>query len=297
MVWPAVIAAGAALAGNLMQGQMQKHENARARRLQEQSAITDRDLQREFAQHGISWKVEDAKRAGINPLAALGAPTTGYTPLGETFAPDDMSYIGRSGQDIGRAISSTQTKQQRQIFNIRRSQALAELEGQRLSNERQRKELEGPSLPSGFSEYDLISGQSEWIPTNVQRIEPAEITSSQKEGVTAGINPGESLYAIDGKIVRGMSEKATEAAENDWYLKGQYFANQVKRRVNAIKFLYGGPRNTPEKRAFVDYVRKQKPRNNPGKGMEWRYHIAGYWKRYPKKNRLFAHRRLKAYKQ
>lgn len=32
--------------------------------------------QREFAQNSISWKVEDAKRAGVHPLAALGA--SGY---------------------------------------------------------------------------------------------------------------------------------------------------------------------------------------------------------------------------
>lgn len=35
------------------------------------------ELQREFAQHGIRWKVADAKAAGIHPLAALGATTQG----------------------------------------------------------------------------------------------------------------------------------------------------------------------------------------------------------------------------
>jgi len=32
-------------------------------------------LSKEFAQHGIQWRVEDAKAAGIHPLAALGAST------------------------------------------------------------------------------------------------------------------------------------------------------------------------------------------------------------------------------
>lgn len=41
-------------------------------------------LQREFAQHGISWKVADAKRAGLHPLAALGTQTASASP----------SYVG-----------------------------------------------------------------------------------------------------------------------------------------------------------------------------------------------------------
>ena len=39
------------------------------------------DLQREFAQNGIRWKVADAEAAGIHPLAALGAQTTPYQPV------------------------------------------------------------------------------------------------------------------------------------------------------------------------------------------------------------------------
>lgn len=40
------------------------------------------EAQKEFAQNGIRWKVEDAKRAGIHPLYALGASTQGYSPSG-----------------------------------------------------------------------------------------------------------------------------------------------------------------------------------------------------------------------
>ena len=34
------------------------------------------EMQKEFAQNGIRWKVADAKAAGIHPLAALGAQTS-----------------------------------------------------------------------------------------------------------------------------------------------------------------------------------------------------------------------------
>ena len=40
----------------------------------------DRDMQRQFAKHGIRWKVQDAKAAGIHPLAALGVSPSQAAP-------------------------------------------------------------------------------------------------------------------------------------------------------------------------------------------------------------------------
>ena len=34
--------------------------------------------QEQFARHALQWKVEDAKKAGIHPLAALGASTSPF---------------------------------------------------------------------------------------------------------------------------------------------------------------------------------------------------------------------------
>jgi hypothetical protein len=39
------------------------------------------DEQKRLARHGISDRVQDAKNAGIHPLAALGAPTAGGAPI------------------------------------------------------------------------------------------------------------------------------------------------------------------------------------------------------------------------
>ena len=45
--------------------------------------------QKEFAQNGIRWKVEDAKAAGIHPLFALGAQGATFSPIsvGELSTP------------------------------------------------------------------------------------------------------------------------------------------------------------------------------------------------------------------
>lgn len=71
--------------------------------------------QREFAQHGVQWKVEDAKAAGINPLAALGANTASFSPVsvgGEAPKPGD-AFSGM-GQDLQRAFKASSTAAMRE---------------------------------------------------------------------------------------------------------------------------------------------------------------------------------------
>lgn len=69
---------------------------------------------KEFAQNQIQWKVADAKKAGLHPLAALGmSPVMGPSAT----AVGDFSGIDRGldamGQNISRAIDSYQTQEQR----------------------------------------------------------------------------------------------------------------------------------------------------------------------------------------
>lgn len=69
------------------------------------------DAQREFAQHGIRWKVEDAKAAGLHPLAAMGASGASFSPVmvGDTYGP----AMAQAGQDISRAVEATRTQPER----------------------------------------------------------------------------------------------------------------------------------------------------------------------------------------
>ncbi|QXP44214.1 MAG: DNA pilot protein [Arizlama microvirus] len=90
-MWPAIIAAGASLAGGLL-----------SRKSANDSADQNVKMQREFAQKGIQWKVADAKKAGLHPLAALGAQTTSFSPVSIS---DGMgAAVSNMGQDISRAM-------------------------------------------------------------------------------------------------------------------------------------------------------------------------------------------------
>lgn len=57
--------------------------------------------QKQFAKNGIQWRVEDAKKAGIHPLAALGASTSNYSPVGNGFG----DAITQAGAQIGDAVN------------------------------------------------------------------------------------------------------------------------------------------------------------------------------------------------
>lgn len=76
-------------------------------------------MQKEFAQMGIRWKVDDAKAAGLHPLAALGASTVGASPSfqmgnsGETSSHYAGRAMNRMGQDISRAMMASQTQTER----------------------------------------------------------------------------------------------------------------------------------------------------------------------------------------
>lgn len=94
------LSAAIAVGGNLIGGMFGQSQQA-----------SNQALQREFAQNAISWRVADAKRAGIHPLYAMGAPT--MSPAVSAFSPMGDA-ISKSGQDISRAMMAGQTAAERE---------------------------------------------------------------------------------------------------------------------------------------------------------------------------------------
>lgn len=96
-----LISAGTSLLGGLF-----------GRKSQEEANAKNLAAQREFAQSGVQWRVADAKKAGIHPLAALGAQTASFSP---SFVGDTSfgTGIAQAGQDVSRAIDATRPAAQR----------------------------------------------------------------------------------------------------------------------------------------------------------------------------------------
>lgn len=118
-------------AGSKLIGGSMSESSADARAAQNIAA------QKDFAQHGVSWKVADAKSAGISPLAALGASTTSFSNVvgGEGKMGEAVSDMG---QDISKAASAFGNREQKELLL---KGAQLDLEGKKLDNDIKRSEL------------------------------------------------------------------------------------------------------------------------------------------------------------
>lgn len=163
---------------------------------QEKQAKQNIELQREFAQNGIQWKAEDARKAGIHPLYAMGAQTTSFSPVSVgTPLADAMSSFG---QDVSRSIDVTRSASQKNDAVARSIQQL-QLQNMGLQNEllstqiaKTRQALASPPpMPTSGDPY-LIAGQGQTagLSPSVQdqplkRVAPNPATPNAEPGAVA----------------------------------------------------------------------------------------------------------------
>lgn len=121
MVWGAAIGAAASLAAGALAAHQNAQQASASRDYGYQMAGLNYRAQKEFAQNGIRWRVEDAKAAGLHPLAALGASPLGFSPSfgagggfsGSSDWSNAANAFGDLGQSIDRAIDAKATEQER----------------------------------------------------------------------------------------------------------------------------------------------------------------------------------------
>lgn len=100
MVAPVITAALVGAGGALLGGALSNRAN---RGIADQNAA----YQKEFAQHGIRWKAEDARAAGIHPVFAMSANTPTYTPAVYT---DSMGpAVAEAAQHVARGVEKYET--------------------------------------------------------------------------------------------------------------------------------------------------------------------------------------------
>lgn len=159
-MWGAIAAGALGIGGALINKSAQDDANESNQNINAQNIA----LQKEFAQHGIRWKVQDAQAAGIHPLVGLGAQTSSFSPVSIGQEPNFAmgNAISNSGQDISRAISATRTADERALSQLSIQGAQLDLEGKALDNQIKNSQLQklnavGPSFPSASGNF--ISGQ------------------------------------------------------------------------------------------------------------------------------------------
>lgn len=198
--------------------------------------------QKEFAQNGIRWKVADAKAAGLHPLAALGAQTSGYTPSAVVGDSPDFSFLRDIGQDVGRAIDAKSTAAERAANKAKIDQGTnLELEGKSLDNEYKRALIKGetqdqalklanaavraswsqqlpPAMPSLARDGSVMSGQGDATSPAGVEVKPAEIVVNdpQTRFAEAGSHPDTRwLRTATGGYQPVRSDAAQNALEDD----------------------------------------------------------------------------------
>lgn len=158
-----LISGGLTLAGDLLDSGDDGSSERNAARGQ------DIALQKEFAQHGVSWRVADAERAGIHPLYALGATGATYSPTTYIGAEPrrskvskTLSHLGAMGQDVTRAIYATAPQEAREKALFKQSFIKGELENEILRSQLAQLKQTGPAFPSssGMSNQ-LLGGQGD----------------------------------------------------------------------------------------------------------------------------------------
>lgn len=238
-----LISAGTSIIGGLF-----GRSNAR------KEAQREYERQKEFAQHGISWRAEDAKRAGISKYYALGANTASYAP--SSVGGSDYG-ISSAGQSLGRAIDATAGGKQR----LGRQLLETQLDGARIDNEIKRTELASrrrlanqPGTPPAYPDGETIPavpGQGNAPEIKVQkRLAPAGHVPQK----SFGVNPEVDMYRTTKGYTPmvppdlGESMDAQPMSAWQWYL-----------RNNLAPGLFGQSHYTPPYKA--------------PKGKHWRFNL------------------------
>lgn len=203
------------------------YSNRQNRKAEERAA----ELQKEFAQHGIRWRVEDAKAAGLHPLYALGAQLPQFSP---SFAMDSVGpALAEAGQSVGRALSAGMSPQERELRQLQldliRSQigesdarkGLAESEAMRNRVEALQSigiPLSDGSGASGPLGETLSSEGIGIIGQHINKAPNSFMPSEMDASVGANVNPLWSRFMLgNGRemvLPGGISGDAAEALES-----------------------------------------------------------------------------------
>jgi len=211
--------------GSIVSGIFGNDEAEEARDLQNEQFERNIALQREFAQNGIRWKVDDARAAGLHPLAAIGMQGAAYSPVSTTPITAPTPDFGSMGQSIGRAIDATRTAEEKEdardqeLYNKRRQEL--ELQNMQLRNELLGSQIaqvnqvqSAPPLPGATDRYFLKGqGNSPLIKDKpMERTLPAPEARSQEPGATTDIG---FSYTVNGGYAPVMSKDVKDKLEED----------------------------------------------------------------------------------
>lgn len=238
-----------------------------------QDRLHAEDWNQKVMKNSIQWKVQDAKAAGIHPLAAMGAMTHAPSTRG----------VGR--YEVGKGGGSL-IQAQKELLNAQRDYYLAQANS--IKNKGPNKYQLGPEFMSG------LEGQQQAAKPRVITRPHERITHDK--GVVPGSVAMENVAANkDGGYSFLISESAAESLESDTFANVQRFIeNAARRGADLLQVLFGI--NVRDRKVFMSELNRQKKHIEASmrrdgvlpKGYEARYNLSkGRWYPYRRSGKSY----------
>lgn len=180
--------------GNIVGGFMNKDSADKNRQAQIEMNERNIALQKEFAQHGLTWKINDAMANAdrVHPIYSLGSSGASFSPVSSNFTADTSlgNAVSAAGQNIGRAVNSTATQSQRATA-FQQAASSIQLEGAKLDNDLKKVQLASEvgrlrqaATPPFPGDNYLIPGQTEsgYIEPKKLEVAPGHRAQPSTEG-------------------------------------------------------------------------------------------------------------------
>jgi len=169
----------------------------------------DYRTQKEFAKHGLTWRMNQARQAGLHPLTAVGGSGPSYSPTRRAGINPAMAFINFKQQKAELGIQRERLKQMRL--------ATARLAGQTVAK----------------TDSLGIRGQGTTVSNGVYQ-DPQRPTS-QSVGVESYMYPQDAYTIdVDGNADLALTQLTSEPAESDAYFRAKRFAREGYRHFKSI---------------------------------------------------------------
>lgn len=222
MGWKDIAGAGASIVGDvfgIIEARKDRAENARINE-------SNNAMSRDFAQNGLQWRVEDARKAGIHPLAALGMQGVQPGTASVFNSTGSGQHWSNMGQNISRAINATRSNFEREMQSVTIDSAKTDLAIKKLELDRMRQV--GPGFP-GPTKDPYLSGQGDVLPaslggdsrvidTPLRRI----VSDPQNPAKEAGAIPDYNFARSGDSWVVVPAADVKQRIEDDWLAEQQW---------------------------------------------------------------------------
>lgn len=232
---------------------------------------------KKMARKQIQWRVKDAKRAGLHPLAALG-----MTPAsGPGIMMPDYSGYAEAGAAINQALQNMgQSAISKKLAEQEVTSRDLDIDYKRLRNQAALMENMGQRSGVGATYLPLGGPAPAGQQIDVQADQPTAVNPGSSGGLSAAVHPAEMFTAVENPrygsvLIPTLTQQLTESLEDNLMFKIPYYATKIDQYWQGFSAKYG---TDPVARAkWMQFWDRRLP--DPGQGLEWDYHPAGYFYR------------------